>query len=295
MWIYLALISTVVFWGGTFSAGRLIAQDISPFSAAFLRFFIASICLILMILLKQKRWPRLSKEDFLPLFILGLTGIAIYNGFFFMGLKHIEAGRASLIIATVPVMIALFSAVVFHERLSLIRISGIVLSLTGAMIVISRAQLYSFFNGQVGLGELYIGICAICWAIYTLVGKGLLERISPLVAVMYASLLGMLLLFPFALREGLISQIAGASLYNWLGLGYLSVFGTVLGFVWYYKGVRAIGPTRSGIFINFVPVSAILLSSLFLHESLTASLLLGGILVLAGVFLNNSRSKTEVA
>ncbi len=295
MWIYLALISTVVFWGGTFAAGRLIAQDITPFAAAFLRFLIASICLIVLILNRQKRWPGISKNDILPLVLLGLTGIAIYNGFFFMGLRRIEAGRAALIVATVPVVVTILSTLIYREKLTVNKTIGIILSFVGAIIVITRGDWQGLINGSIGLGELFISVCVVCWAIYTIVGKDLLKRISPIVAVMYASLFGMLFLFPFALHEGLIAQIKNTSLLNWLGLGYLGFFGTVLGFVWYYKGVKEIGPVRAAIFINFVPVSAILISWLFLNESITPSLIFGGFFILTGVFLTNYQLKAEVS
>ena len=295
MWIYLALISTVVFWGGTFAAGRLIAQDVSPFTAAFLRFLIASICLILLVLRRQKQWPDISKKDILPLALLGLTGIALYNGFFFMGLKRIEASRASLIVATAPVIITILSALIYHEKLTFLKVTGILLSFSGASLVIARGNWQAFLNGSIGLGELYIGVCVIRWAIYTIVGKNLLKRISPIVAVMYSSLFGMLFLMPFALFEGLVFQIQKTSLLNWLGIGYLGVFGTVLGFVWYYRGVKVIGPIRASIFINFVPVSAILISWLFLNEVITSSLIFGGLFVLTGVLLTNYRPKTEVS
>jgi drug/metabolite transporter (DMT)-like permease len=73
----------------------------------------------------------------------------------------------------------------------------------------------------------------------------------------------------------------------WLGLGYLAIFGTVLGFLWYYEGIQAIGATRASLFINFVPVSAVLMAFVILGEPLTFALLAGAALVTGGVFLTN--------
>jgi drug/metabolite transporter (DMT)-like permease len=69
----------------------------------------------------------------------------------------------------------------------------------------------------------------------------------------------------------------------------LGIFGTVIGFVWYYQGIKAIGPTRAGQFINFVPMSAIVLAFLLLNEPLTSSLLLGALFVITGVYITNAK------
>jgi drug/metabolite transporter (DMT)-like permease len=82
---------------------------------------------------------------------------------------------------------------------------------------------------------------------------------------------------------------------NWLGISYLGFFGTVLGFVWYYEGIERIGPIKAALFINFVPISAVLLAFLMLAEQITLSLLIGAILVTAGVYLTNRTSKENAA
>jgi drug/metabolite transporter (DMT)-like permease len=95
------------------------------------------------------------------------------------------------------------------------------------------------------------------------------------------------MLFPAALAEGMLTDIFAYSPANWFSLFYLGVFGTVLGFVWYYEGIKKLGPSKASLFINFVPISAILMAFLFLDEPLTFSLLVGALLVTAGVYLTN--------
>ena len=118
MVIYLKLFLTAIFWGGTFVAARIVAQHVGPYSASFLRFLTASIFLIVMITLKEGRIPRLERHPVLPFILLGMTGVFAYNIFFFLGMKTISAGRASLIAATNPVFISLLSALLFGERLN---------------------------------------------------------------------------------------------------------------------------------------------------------------------------------
>ena len=192
MLVYLELIFTAIFWGGTFVAGRIVALEAPPFTAAFLRFLTASLCLLAI------NWRsyggRLSLPErplLISLILLGLTGVFSYNVFFFLGLERIEASRASLIIATKPVFIVLFNALIFRDRLYPLAGVGILLSLTGAGIVITRGDMVHALKGGVGLGELFMFGCVLSWSAYSLIGK---------------SVLGMAALAPPACMEGLFSE-----------------------------------------------------------------------------------------
>jgi len=119
-----------------------------------------------------------------------------------------------------------------------------------------------------------------------LIGKAVMENLSPLRSVTYSSIAGTLFLAAPAFLEGDFGFLA-YSLSEWAGIFYLGSFGTVLRFPWYYQGIQKIGPTRAGLFINFVPVSAILLAFIFIGEPITMSLLIGTVLVSSGVYLTN--------
>ncbi len=285
--VYLKLFGMAVFWGGTFIAGKLAARHVGPYAAAFLRFAIASVFLLLAAWKIEGRLPTIRRRQVLPVFLLGLTGVLAYNVFFFKGLKLIEASRAAIIIANNPIGIALFSALIFRERLTPLRLTGILVSISGAVLVITRGSLSALSGGTAGWGELFILGCVASWVTFSLLGKALLSEMTPLTSVLYASLSGTLCLALPAWQEGILTVWPEYSPIDWLCLFYLGFFGTVLGFVWYYQGIQRIGAMKAGVFINFVPVSAIVFSFFILDEPLTASLLAGTILVLTGVYLTN--------
>lgn len=289
MVVYLKLLLTALFWGGTFVAGRAIAKDVGPLSIAFLRFALASTLLLILTWRAEKRLPLPSREQILPLVLLGLIGVFAYNALFFNALRLIHAGRAAVIIALNPVFIGLLAAYLFKDKLSPIKLIGILLSVTGAVIVISRGEFSQILGGGIGWGEVLTLGCMASWVAYSLIGKAILKGMSPLVSVSYSSAIGTVALFVPACAEGMIGQVTGYGLLEWLGIGYLGIFGTVLGFVWYYEGIKKIGPTRAGQFINFVPVSAIILAFFILGEPITWSLLVGGLFVLTGVYLTNTK------
>ena len=286
MLIYVKLLLTAIFWGGTFVAGRSLVQDVGPFSAAFFRFAIASILLVVLTWKTEGKLSALKRSQILPVLLLGATGVFCYNLFFFKGLKLIEASRAAIIIANNPIFIALLSAVFFKEKLNAVKITGILISVSGAIVAISGGNLGEIFQGNLGWGEFYILLCVASWVVFSLLGKAVMSGLSPLASVTYSSITGTILLFLPAFREGLTNCVH-YSLSDWWDIFYLSFFGTVLGFVWFYEGINQIGPTKAGLFINFVPISAILLAFFILDEPLTISLLIGTLLVTTGVYLTN--------
>jgi len=200
------------------------------------------------------------------------------------------AGRTALFVALNPIVTALILAALFGERLGMRRWIGIVIAFIGASIVITRGDVSGALHDlsqSIGKGELFM-LCAVCaWAAYTIIGKQALKGLSPIAATTYASLWGLLLLVCGATTE--LAQFDASHL-TWqvlAALAYLGAFGTVIGFVWYYEGVKTIGPARTAVFNNLVPVFGITLGAVLLNEPILLSMVVGGVLVIAGVSLTN--------
>jgi drug/metabolite transporter (DMT)-like permease len=287
--IYAKLILTAIFWGGTFIAGRVIAPNIGPFSGAFLRFVFASVLLLVFSHSLLSGLPKLKRRHIIPAILLGMTGVFAYNVLFLAGLKTVTASRASIIIANNPVFLAIFSSLIFREHLNFKKVAGIAMSLSGAVVAITHGDLALIWQGAIGLGELFIFGCVASWVAYSLIGKQIMQDLSPMAAVTYSSIFGAVFLSFPAYFEGITLSITHYSALTWISILYLALFGTVIGFTWFYQGIKTIGPTRSGVFINFVPISAIILSFIILGEKIDGSLIFGVILVTTGVFLTNRK------
>ncbi len=290
---YLSLIATMLFWGGTFIAGRSLAGSVPPATAAFFRFAVATAALLVLVRLIEGRFTIPPRKLWLPLFVLGLTGVFSYNILFFTGLTYIEAGRASLIIALNPLVITIFATMFLKESLSPRKSIGVIISLVGAVFVISNGHPATLLTGNFGKGELAILGCVASWVTYSLVGRSVLKTLSPLTSVLYSSGVGCLLLLLPALQEGSLIAVTQYSAKEIGSLTFLGLFGTAIGFSLYYQAIRKIGATRSGVFINLVPFFSILLSWIILKESIQPTVLTGGILVLTGVTLTNTKQRAS--
>lgn len=287
MLIYLKLLLMAAFWGGTFVAGRMLAGVIPPVNAALLRFALASAVLLILLRQVQGAWPRLTKAGFGAIVLLGLTGVFGYNVAFFTGLETVEASRAGLIIALNPVGITLLSALLRVETLRPVRALGVVISVVGALLVISRGEL-SFLSRGIGRGELMLLGCVLCWSLYSVLGRRAMTGMTPLTAVTYSALAGTLFLMPVSILQGVFRELGHYSLPAYLSIVYLAICGTVISFIWYYQAIRYLGTVRSGVFINFVPLFAMLSGVLILDEALTPSLLQGALLVIVGAWITNN-------
>lgn len=287
---YFKLILVAFLWGGTFIAGRLIAQQIPHMIAAFLRFAIAVAFLVPLLLYQERSFPKLNRQQLHATFALGATGIFFYNLCFFAALSRMPAGRTALFVALNPSVTALALVIFMGERLSWRRYFGIFLAFIGASVVISRGDLLSLWQNigaSLGRGELFMLAAISAWAAYTIIGRHALKGLSPLAATTYAALWGLLLLGVAALPELPALHLEQFTWQVWLALLYLGAGGTVIGFVWYCQGVKHIGPTRAAIFNNLVPVFGISLGAVLLNETILSSMLIGGALTIAGVYLTN--------
>jgi drug/metabolite transporter (DMT)-like permease len=289
--VYGKLVLVALIWGGTFIAGRVATLEVAPASAALWRYVIACVAVGVAHGVLEGWLPRLSARQWLGVTLLGATGVAAYNLCFMIGLQTVPASRAALIVALNPAVTFVGAIALFGERLSPLRAAGVALALTGAAIVIGHGNPFSLFTGGVGMGDAIIFGCVLSWSTYTLIGKRILVGLSPLAATTYASFTGTVLLalvalwLPAPVSAGVAPpQVSAAA---WLALLFLGVFGTAVAFVWFYDGVRALGPARASVFINLVPVAAVLLGFALLNESLEWSMLAGGLLVVCGVWLIN--------
>lgn len=290
MLIYLKLLLTGFLWGGTFVAGRFLGQESEPYTSSFLRFFISSVVIVFLNFRNTGGLPRVCLRELLLICLLAFIGILLYGVCFFTGLETVPAGRAAVIVTTSPVCIAVLAAVIFKEELGKITFAGVLCSVSGAAVVISHGEIANIFF-RVTRGELLIAGAMSCWVVYSLLGRYLLRAISPLAVTTWSFIAVIPPLFVLAWLEGLPDIIVRLGYTSWISLLFLSIPAGITAYTWYNEGIQAIGAGRTAIFINFVPVSAVLSGYLLLGETIDASLILGTLLVILGATLVNRKKR----
>lgn len=286
--IYLKMTLAAIFWGGLFNVGRVLAQrGLTPLQIGWFRYVVAVAVLLALIYRAEGGLPRLDRRQLLATIGLGIAGVSLYNYFFFGALERIPASRSALLVALNPIFTALAMALAFGERLAPRRWLGVAIGFIGVAIVITRGQLGDAFGGALGVGELMSIAATLLWVVYGLIARFAVIGLSPLAATTYASIWGLLMLTPFYLAE---AAPVGFAEFGWVTIGgflYAGILGTVVPFLWFYQAIHAIGPARTTVFSNLVPMFGVAFGVTLLGEPLTASILIGGALTIAGVMLTN--------
>lgn len=283
--LYAKLVLMALFWSGVFPAIHIVLETFGLFTSIFLRFAAAAIILLALLRWREGRWRRVSPRETVLVIGLSLLGISVYNSLFTAGLALVEASRAALIVPTNPAFTALFAAWFLRERIGRVRVAGIILSVLGALWVLGRGDVRTFVNFELGAGELILVLCIFIWSAYTIVGRIALSTLSPLALTAYVMAAGALpLVVPAYLEHAPLAQVSWRS---WAALAYLIVFGTVIPFLWFSEGVKALGAARASQFISLVPPLAVAEAVLILGERFTPALGVGTALVVAGLYLTN--------
>lgn len=265
---YILMLIACVFWAGAFIAGKSSVSSFGPWTLTFYRFGVAALVMAPFLWLTQKEHLRLNKTQLKQVVILGVVGMVGYHVLFFEALKFTEASTASMIAATNPVVTALILAMTGIEKLSLKKAFYLMLALIGVLLTISNWQLATLLNISAQKGELLMVLAVSCWAVYSVLVKKYIAGFKPVIMSFYAFLSCALITFPFALKEGLLNASSVAPQSAWLSIVYMAVFASVLGYWIQQSSIQKIGPAKTNIFINIVPVFSMTMAWIFLGETI---------------------------
>ncbi len=260
--VYSGLVFTMFVWGLAWPVGRLLATNLPPVSIAAIRYAIVTPVLFAILWFREGSF-KIERSWIPTLVVMGVLNTTLYQIFFLYGVKYAAASDDSLVIGIGPVLIAIMASFVLKERLTGTKILGFASGLAG-IITISILSPRADNHGP---------------------------QQSSLSILSWISLFGWFFLIPLSLLEAPWTYSWDAG--SWLGILYLAILSTVVGYFLYIEGVSKIGAGRSGIFGNLVPVFGVLTSFLLLGENLSPWTAVSFLLILAGVLLVNRRVKSS--
>lgn len=282
---YVALSATVVFWGLSFVATKVALESIPAFTLVFARFGLASI--FFAVLVARRGLPSLTFADHGKIFLMALFEPGLYFICETLGLLYTSAPKASVIIATVPIAVAIASALLLKERTGRLGIAGIFLSLAGiALLVTADPAFDGTLNGSLK-GDLLIVGAVLSAAFYIVGARDLGRRYTAGAITSLQVFYGALFYAPAFLWEFPSVSWTSISLRSWSAVLYLTLFATVAAFLCYNYALTKIPAPRAAIFINGIPVVTAVGAWIILGEHLTLLQAGGGAIVLAAVWLAN--------
>jgi len=283
--IYLLMLLVPFFWGGAFVAAEHIITEIHPLIAAAFRFLMAGL-LLLIIIFKSGQFSQQSfKKRWILITLMALTGIFGYNIFFFYGLQMTSAINGSLIIATTPSFMTLGAVLFFKERWNKYIGLGIILSFIGVVVVLTEGQLHTLFQLNFNNGDILFIFALICWISHGLLGKVVMQDVSPMITTTFSTLIGALLLCIVTLPKlEKWHQLLTMSKQSWLEMSFMIVCSSVLAFLIWNYGIQQIGASQASIYMNLVPINTALLAILVYDSPMLLSQIIGMIVVIIGVY-----------
>lgn len=279
-----AALATIVLWASAFVGIRMGLRSFSPAHVALLRYIVASLTLVVWALFK--RMPALQWRDLPGLAAVGLVGIAFYNVALGYGQMTLPAATASFLIASVPVFIALYTALVEHERLKIGAWVGIAVSFCGVAVIALGSRTGLRFDPRAGV----VLAAAVASAVYSLGQRPFLKRYGAVQVAAYVIWTGTMFLLPFG--GGLVTALKAAPLQDILAVVYLGVFPGALGYVLWAYVMSKIPAARAGSFLYLVPAVVLVMAWALLGEMPSLVSVLGGMLIVAGVVaVNTARAR----
>ncbi len=278
------LFSVVIIWAYNFTAVKLALAEFPPLGFNVLR-FIASSLFFMIYYHFYIRDYTIVRKYFWRLLFLGFVGNTLLQIAFIFGLKFTSAGNASLMYSTFPMLVALLSSAFKFEKVNLFEWFGVFISFIGIVLVInSSASGLEVTSGNV-VGDVLILCCALCWSVFTVFSKPLIQESSLSVVVSLTFITGTILLIPFGIYDFMTMGWPSISMESWGYFTFSFLFANVFAYtVWFY-GVSKIGNVQTAIFQNMVPILAVIFAAIFLHESLGFYQILGGSCIIGGVTL----------
>lgn len=285
----LLMLVAVLFWSGAFIAGKYTANIIDPVTVTFLRFLIASVILSATIGIKKVPW-RLDGQLIKHSVILGIVGMIGYHLFFYRALELTSAIHASLIASTNPFFTYVLSILFLGSKGSLRRFGYILMAMTGVGLIVVDFNPSILFSGGVNPGDLIMFIAVVAWASYSILVKRFIVHYNPMILTTSVFVATTLILLPFADAAtvfGLFRQSPAVI----VSVFYMGIFPTVFGYMIQQYTIKAIGPEKTNIFINLVPVYTVVLSVTLLGEPFSFYDFVAGLAVVTGVFLFNTSKR----
>ena len=291
--ILFAVLATII-WSGNFIVARGVIKDIPPISLAFYRWLMGTIIITPFALKQFKKEKAIVVANWKSIFWISLFGITIYNTLIYVAARSLPAIDLALIGTTSsPVMSIILAAVFLKEAIRPIRIAGLLLCISGILLLLSQGSWQKLIQFHFSNGDWWILLAALSFAIYNILVRKKPPGISPISFIFITFLSGTILLFPAFIIETNTASIPPITWSNSLLLIvlYLGLGNSVLSFLCWNEAIARLGAGRTALFGNLIPIFSSIEAVIFLKEKVTSIHFISGILVIGGLIIANLRKK----
>ena len=281
----LAMVGVVLIWGINVSVMKLAVGEVSPAVFNAIRFPLGALLIgFLLFRFERKPWP--AAGEWREMIFLGILAHPVYQLCFLNGLALTTASHTAVLVATTPVFVAIADHFILRERLGRREWFGIALSL-GGVVLLTAARSPGTEGGSV-LGDLLVLGSGLLWTTYTIRSRPLLKSRTPVWVTAWALLIGTPFVIALGIPGILVLDWDGLTAVTWGGAVYAGLFALATAYLFWAIGIRALGASRAAIFSNLIPIVALAVAAVWLHETLPTLAWVGAGIALAGVWVTTA-------
>ncbi|MCP4143101.1 MAG: DMT family transporter [Chloroflexi bacterium] len=285
--LYLEVLFAVIAWGASFIATKIGVQQVSPITVVWLRFGMGIIILGIAVT-ARKEFALPAKNEWAYFALLGFLGITWHQWLQSTALITAQASTTAWIVATAPIFMALLGWLILKEKITWLQSIGIALAAFGVLLIVSNGELKSIFSSQFGTpGDYMIMLSALNWAIFSALSRRGLKTHPAARMMFYVMIFGWLFSSIAFFAGNNWSEIPNLSLNGWIGIVFLGVFCSGLAYIAWYDALQELSTSQVGAFLYLEPLVTVVVAAAILEEPITWVSLLGGAIILLGVYLVN--------
>ena len=287
---YTFLVLAALFWSGNFIIGKFATLfEVPPLTLNFLRWVMVWFILIPFTIKEVLANRAYIKKNFLVIGLMGILSISTFNSVVYFALNFTQVINAVLMLAAIPVMIIIFSSIMKVEKTNVFQISGLILSIIGVGTIISNADIQKIISLNFNKGDLWMIVCVLSWSLYSTLLKKNKFKLSQFTLIQIMVTVGLIFLVPQFFYEqsiGLDIKINKASL---LILFYVVIFPAIAAYYCWQKAIELIGPNRSAMFIQLMPLFSAILAIIIFKEKFQLYHFIGATFIISGIYLSNRK------
>jgi len=277
---YSGLLVLSIIWGLAFVAIKQAVTELTPVNLALLRWLVASVPFLILLPIIGRPKAKLERGDIPRLLVVALANVAGYHISLYYAETTLSAGLSALLTSFGPIFIAILSYFLLSEKAGKKVLIGLVLAIAGTAVLSTGSISVNDLSSYVGIIENLI--TALCYALFTVLGKPLVHKYGSASTTIMAGLIGTAMMLPL-LSQSFFVQASALSSLGWVSVLYLSLLSTVFGYLMFYALVSRGAVTRLSIQLYLIPVVSVIGGALLLNEPITVSIAVGGGMMLAAV------------
>ena len=288
---YLMLTLCAFFWSGNFIVGKFATlYEVPPLTLNFFRWLIVWIILIPFTFKDIFLNIKIIKEKFYSILLMSITSISIFNSVVYYSLNFTQVLNGALMISTIPVLIIFISFIFRVEKINLNQVLGLILSITGVVIIITQLEFSRLIHLDLNKGDLWLLVAMLSWAIYSTMLKTHKTGLNYLTFISVIVTLGLIFLLPQFLFEFNNEELIKFNFAFILIISYVVLFAGLGSYILWNRAVLIVGPSRAGIFLHLMPVFSSFMAIFLLNEKFMNFHIFGAIAIILGIYLSSKKT-----